>query len=84
MVMTVARAELTGQQLEAVAWGFLRSEFTQRMYAVWPMDRRIDAYLLRQGLRAIINDGAAYDRLMERVMANMGRALAERSRHSPE
>ncbi|KWX22521.1 hypothetical protein AFM11_20475 [Mycolicibacterium wolinskyi] len=69
------RAGLTGQQIEAIAWGFLHSEFTGQIYAIWPMDRRIDAYLLRRGMRAIINDGSAYNRLTERVMANMGRAL---------
>lgn len=66
---------LTGRQIEAIAMGFLSSEFTQQTYAIWPIDRRIDAYLLRRGLQAIINDGSTFDRLMERVMANMGRAI---------
>lgn len=75
LVMTEAdRAELTGPEIDDIAWGFLRSEFTQQMYATWPMDRRIDAYLLHRGLDVISNDGSAFDQLMERVMANMGRA----------
>ena len=65
---------LTGQQIEAIALGFLRSEFTQQNYATWSIDQRIDAYLLRRGLQAIIKDGSTLDRLLERVMANMGRA----------
>lgn len=68
-------ARLTGPQIEAIAWGFLRSEFTQQHYATWPIDRRIDAYLLRSGLQSISTDGSTFDRLMDRVMANMGRAL---------
>ncbi|WP_018601079.1 hypothetical protein [Mycobacterium sp. 155] len=73
-ITTAECAGLTRPQIEAVAWGFLRSEFTQRMYASWPIDRRIDAYLHHHGLQDIINDGSAYDRLTERVMANLGRA----------
>lgn len=66
---------LSGQQIEAIAWGFLRSEFTHQKYAIWPIDGRIDAYLLRRGLQAVINDGSTFDLLRDRVMANMGRAL---------
>ncbi|OCB49752.1 hypothetical protein [Mycolicibacterium porcinum] len=77
-------AGVTGHQIEAIAWGFLRSEFTQQNYAIWPIDRRIDAYLLRRGLQSIINDGSTFDRLMERVMANMGRALRAGSLGSGE
>ncbi|MBN3508706.1 hypothetical protein JYB55_07620 [Mycolicibacterium septicum] len=68
-------AGLTGEQIEAIAWSFLCSEFTHQNYATWSLDRRIDAYLQRQGLEVIINDGSTFDRLTERVMANMGRAL---------
>jgi len=74
--MTIAeQTRLTDPQMEAIAWGFLRSEFTQQIYASWPMDRRIDAYLHHRGLDQIIDDGSAFDRLTERVMANLGRAL---------
>lgn len=74
-ITTTECARLTGPQIEAVAWGFLRSEFTRQTYASWPIDRRIDAYLHHHGLQDIINDGSAYDRVTERVMANLGRAL---------
>jgi hypothetical protein len=74
--MTTAEcAKLTGSQMDAIAWGFLRSEFTQQIYAGWPMDRRIGAYLHHQGLDQIIDDGSAFDQLTECVMANLGRAL---------
>lgn len=67
--------ELTLQELDAIAWGFLRSEFTEQTYADWPLDRRIDAYLVHHGLRDSVDDGFAYQALLERVMANVGPAL---------
>ena len=63
------------QELDAIAWGFLRSEFTEPIYADWPLDRRIDAYLVHHGLMDGVDDGFAYQALLERVMANVGRAV---------
>lgn len=67
--------EVTREQLETIAWQFLRSEFTGQIYADWPIDRRIDAFLLHHGHAELLNDGSAYDALMQRVMANIGAAL---------
>jgi hypothetical protein len=69
------RFELTRTQLDAIAWKFLRSEFTEQRYADWPIDRRLDAYLLHYGPTELINDGSGYDALLQRVMANIGPAL---------
>ena len=69
------RTELTEQQVDAVAWDFLNSEFTASAYSTWPIDRRVDAYLRHDGLDNLINDGAAYDALIQRVMANISRAV---------
>ena len=69
------RTELTREDLDPIAWRFLRSEFTEQIYADWPIDRRIDAYLLHYGPTELINDGSAYNALLERVMANIGRAV---------
>jgi len=69
------REELTEAELDIVAWRFLRSEFTGQTYADWPIDRRIDAYLLHHGATELLNDGSAYNALLERVMANIGPAL---------
>jgi hypothetical protein len=78
MVMTPTdRVELTRRELDAIAWRFLGSEFTGQIYADWPIDRRIDAYLLHHGPTELLNDGSAYNALLERVMANIGRALRE-------
>jgi uncharacterized protein YqjF (DUF2071 family) len=69
------RVELTAKQLDQIAWRFLRSEFTEQVYANWPIDRRIDTYLLHHGLTDIINDGSTYNALLDHVMASIGPAL---------
>lgn len=66
--------ELTKRKLDAIAWQFLGSEFTRQIYADWAIERRVDAYLRHHGLIHIVNDGVAYNALLERVMANIGRA----------
>ena len=73
--MSPANIKSTPQQLEAIAWDFLGSEFTDEIYAIWPLDRRVDAYLHRLGRDDLINDGAANDALLQRVMANIRGAL---------
>lgn len=62
-------------EIDEVAWKFLRSEFTGRTYANWPIDRRVDAYLIRNGLRRFLDNGADYSALLDRVMSNIGAAL---------
>lgn len=70
-------------QLDAVAWRFLKSEFTGPIYADWPIDRRIDVFLRRYGLGALGDDGSAYEALVDRVMANMRRARLSGTLPSP-
>jgi hypothetical protein len=67
--------EVTRDQLETIAWEFLGSEFTSQIYADWPIDRRVDAFLVHSGQADLLNDGSTYNALMERVMANIGPAL---------
>jgi hypothetical protein len=69
------RGDLTRHELDKIAWKFLGSKFTGRIYADWPLDRRMDAYLLHHGLINVMNDGTVYDALLESVMANIGPAL---------
>jgi len=66
--------ELAPQELDAVAWNFLGSEFAGHDYVEWPIERRVDAYLRRQGLLEIANDGSVCDELLYRVMASLRRA----------
>ena len=75
MAMRIDGLELRANEFDAIAWGFLGSEFAEPIYADWPMDRRVDAYLLHHGRSDIIHDGSAYNALLEHVMANIGAAL---------
>lgn len=71
------RTDRAGVQLDDVAWQFLRSEFAGEIYADWPIDRRLDAFLRHHGHRELHDDGSAYDALLDRVMANIAPALRE-------
>lgn len=66
---------LTECELDSIAWQFLGSAFTGLSYADWPVDRRIDAYLTRLGMNHILNDGDAYNAVLQHIMANIGPAL---------
>lgn len=68
-------AERTTEDLDAVACRFLRSEFATQIYADWPIDRRIEAYLRHHEAAKLLSDGYSYNILLERVMANIGPAL---------
>lgn len=69
------REELDRDELETIAWRFLRSEFTGQIYSDWPIDRRVDAFLVHYGPIEVMNDGSAYAALIERIMVNVGPAL---------
>jgi hypothetical protein len=75
VMASVGHVDPTTAELDAIAWRFLGSEFAGRIYVDWPIDRRIDAYLMHSGLAELINDGAGCNALLERVMANIGPAL---------
>ena len=62
------------EEIDGIAWKFLCSPFTRRDYWDWPLERRIDAFLRQLKRPDIINDGAAYSTLIDRVMANFPRA----------
>ena len=68
------RSEWTGTELDAIAWQFLRSEFAGATYSDWPIDRRLDAYLVHHGPTELLVDGTAYNELLDHVMANIGPA----------
>lgn len=71
MGSSTARISLTRRQLDNVAWQFLRSEFTEDIYAHWPIDRRLEVFLLHRGYRQLHDDGSACSALLDRVMANL-------------
>ena len=64
----------TAEEIDGIAWQFLCSPFTRRDYWDWPLERRIDAYLRQLKRPDILNNGAIYGTLIERVMANIRRA----------
>ena len=69
----MAKAD-SAEEIDGIAWKFLCSPFTLRDYWDWPLERRIDAFLRHLKRLDILNDGAAYGALLERVMANFPRA----------
>jgi hypothetical protein len=69
------RKELDRGELDIIAWRFLRSEFTEQIYSDWPIDRRVDAFLAHHGPAELVNDGSAYNALLEAIMANIAPAL---------
>jgi len=69
--MTKAKA---AEEIDGVAWQFLCSPYIGRIYWDWSLERRIDAFLRHLKRLDILNDGAAYGSLVDRVMANIPRA----------
>jgi hypothetical protein len=63
---------LTDSDVDALAWQFLNSTYADDTYADWPLDRRFDGFLRRQGLDRLAEDGDAYDLILNRVMAYIG------------
>ena len=65
---------VAAEEIDTIAWQFLCSPYTRRDYWDWSLERRIDAYLRNLRRSDILNDGAAYGAMLERVMANISRA----------
>lgn len=62
------------RELDTIAWDFLCSQWLGRNYWDWSLERRLDAYLRHHQRADILNNGASYNAVVDRVMANMGRA----------
>ena len=71
----VRRIKLDERQRDSLAWDFLRSEFTGLIYADWPVDRRLEAYLTHLGMSPVVNNGDAFDAVLQQVLAKIGPAL---------
>ena len=63
---------LTDSDVDVLAWQFLNSAYADKTYAEWPLDRRLDGFLRRQGLFRIVEDGDAYVLVLDRVMRHIG------------
>ncbi|SBS75314.1 conserved hypothetical protein [uncultured Mycobacterium sp.] len=71
-------------ELDAIAWEFLCSPYTERIYWDWSLERRLDAYLRHQDRDDILNNGAAYSTVLDRVMANLRRARRDGVLSAPD
>lgn len=71
MASTAPRLAMTDADVDALAWQFLNSDYADDVYADWPLDRRLDAFLRRRELGRLVEDGDAYDIVLDRVMAHM-------------
>ncbi len=60
---------LTDGDVDALAWQFLNSPYACDNYADWPLDRRLDGFLRREGLVRLVEDGDTYGLILDRVMA---------------
>jgi hypothetical protein len=62
----------TDSDFDALAWQFLDSPYADNTYADWPLDRRLEGFLRREGLVGVVADGDAYDLVLDLVMAHIG------------
>lgn len=69
----MAKAD-SAEEIDGIAWKFLCSPFSRRESWRSPLESRIDAFLRNLKRPDILNDGAAYGALIDRVMANFPRA----------
>lgn len=74
MMQAGQAGQLDEQKFDTIAWQFLCSQYTEQTYQDWPLERRLDSFLRHHGLDCILNDGAAYGTLLDRVLDNFGRA----------
>jgi hypothetical protein len=65
---------LTGSDADALASEFLQSHYMGPIYADWSPDRRLDTFLRRRGLARVADDGDLSNFVLDRIMAQVGRA----------
>ncbi|MBB3604437.1 hypothetical protein FHT40_004115 [Mycolicibacterium sp. BK556] len=74
MTTVSAASAIAECELDTIAWEFLCSPYTSQTYWDWSLERRLDAYLRHQDRADVLNNGAAYATVLDRVMANLSRA----------
>lgn len=65
-------SRLTESRVDELARQFLRSPYADSAYIDWTLDRRLEGFLHRCGLDYLVEDGDAYDLVLNRVMAHIG------------
>lgn len=74
---------MTDQDVDAIAWQFLNSDYATETYMGWSLDRRIEGFLRHCGLTRIADDGDGYNLVLERVMSYIS-AATDRPRNCNE
>ena len=64
----------TGSDVDIWACEFLRSSYAGPIYADWSVDRRLDAFLRRQGFPRVADNGDLSNLVLDRIMAFGGTA----------
>lgn len=58
--------------VDALAVRFLHSSYADDTYADWSLDQRLDGFLRHCGHDGFVQDGDAYELILNRVMAYIG------------
>ncbi|WP_111508440.1 hypothetical protein [Mycobacterium kyogaense] len=69
------RVVTSAAAMEEIAWQFLSSEFAGCTYADLSLDRRLDVFLRHNGYRTLLDNGSAYQDLLDHVMDNISVAV---------
>lgn len=76
-------SRLTEARVDELAREFLRSAYADSAYIDWTLDRRLEGFLHRCGLDYLIEDGDAYDLVLERVMVHIGTSSRQAFGNAP-
>ncbi|MDP7702124.1 hypothetical protein [Mycobacterium sp. TY815] len=68
------RSLVTASSADELARQFLSSPYADSTYIDWTLDRRLEGFLHRRGLDCMVEDGDAYDLVLDRVMVHIGNA----------
>jgi hypothetical protein len=66
--------------VDTFAWDFLHSPYAGQIYADWSLDRRLHAFLRRQGFSRVADDGDLSNSVLDRIMAYAGSVPDHRRR----
>lgn len=68
---------LIDSDIDALARSFFSSAYADNTFTDWTLDQRLEGFLRRQGLDFFVEDGDAYDLLLDRVMVRIGEAARQ-------
>lgn len=68
------RSLVSASGADELARQFVRSAYADSAYVDWTLDRRLEGFLHRRGLDCLVENGDAYDLVLDRVMVHIGNA----------